>query len=1091
MQCLRCHSENRAGRRFCADCGVPLPQACASCGFVNESTEKFCGGCGAELTGAVTAAATASPSAASDAERRPITALFADLSGFTRLSQALDPEEVHRLLERYFDTVDAIVERWGGSVDKHIGDSVMAVFGAPVAHGDEALRAVRAAAEMHRAVPALGTELGHSLTVHIGIAAGEVIASGLGSAQHRAYTVIGNSVNLAARLLQLAGSGETVLDDAVHGGARGIARCQPIDDVHLRGIDAPLRVWRLLELVETASAYEGQAFVGRQGELAQLRTALQSSRASAKGAAVYVRGEAGMGKSRLVDELRQIALGEGFACHTGLVLDFGMAKGRDAIREIVGALLGLAPAAESGERIDATERALSQQRCTEAQRPFLIDLLDLPQPPASRALYEAMDNTARQRGRAAAVASLLRAASAERPVLLIVEDIHWADRITLNYLAELTQAVASLPAVLAMTSRLEGDPLDAAWRAAVRGCPLLTIDLGPLRAEESLQLAGGLFSTSNRFALRCIERAAGNPLFLGQLLRNAEEHEDKLPASLHSLVLARMDRLPERDRIALRAAAVIGQRFALSLVRHLAALPEYECSNLVAHHLVHLEGDEILFAHALIRDGVYASLTKTRRAELHRVAAEWFADRDPELRAEHLDRAEAPEAPQAYLLAARAQAAALHQERALTLADRGIALAREPADVFALNMLRGKLLREIGNGKPAIAAFEAAAAAAPDETERCRALLGIAAGHRLIAGVEAALAALAEAEPIARRNGLTRELTELHYIRGNVHFTRTRIDDCRTEHQASLVGARALQDRKWEARALSGLADADYAAGRLRTAFDGFVRCVDLCDTHGFARIAIANRVMIGHCRTALAEFDAGLADMRAAEATAIQVSNRHAEMFATQSIGFLLCACARYADAEPMLERALALATAVSARQYTPAILANQANVHCAKGDHATAREKLASALPLSREVGMEMSGAMILGLLAIVAADPAEREHHRAEAEALLAAGCLSHNYLHYYRYSIDDALARGEWARVHRHVDGLAAYTRDEPLPYTDFLMARGRVLATLAERPQDPRLRNEIARLQERADRLRWPIGWPDWALVSAAPRPVSA
>src|SRR5262249_23112559 len=143
---------------------------------------------------------------------------------------------------------------------------------------------------------------------------------------------------------------------------------------------------------------------------------------------------------------------------------------------------------------------------------------------------------------------------------------------------------------------------------------------------------------------RCVERAAGNPLFLEQLLRAANEHDERLPVSLHSLVLARTDRLPESDRAAARVAAVIGQRFGLALLRHVARLPDYACDALVAHFLVRPDGDDYLFVHALIRDGIYASLTRARRVELHRAAADWFEQRDPVLRAEHLDRAESADA---------------------------------------------------------------------------------------------------------------------------------------------------------------------------------------------------------------------------------------------------------------------------------------------------------------------------------------------------------------------------------------------------------------------------------------------------------------
>jgi tetratricopeptide (TPR) repeat protein len=249
------------------------------------------------------------------------------------------------------------------------------------------------------------------------------------------------------------------------------------------------------------------------------------------------------------------------------------------------------------------------------------------------------------------------------------------------------------------------------WRASVQGSPLVTIDVGPLGKRDALALAGG-FLTASQGTPRNASNAPRNPLFLEQLLRAANEQDNRLPASLHSLVLARMDRLPERDRAALRAAAVVGQRFSLELVRELAQLPDFRCDGLVARFLVRPEGDEFLFAHALIRDGVYASLTKARRAELHRAAAEWYGARDPALRAEHLDRADSPDAPRAYADAARAQVAALNLERALALADRGAAIASDPGDVYALNMLCGDLRREGGEGRPAVEAYERALAVA-------------------------------------------------------------------------------------------------------------------------------------------------------------------------------------------------------------------------------------------------------------------------------------------------------------------------------------------------------------------------------------------
>ncbi len=1079
LECPSCRAANRGGRRFCAQCGAALPVICATCGFANEAKEKFCGGCGAPL-------AIAPPPdtlrTRDEGELRPITVLFADLAGFTRLSQQRDPEEVHRLLERYFETVDAIVVNAGGSVDKHIGDAVMAVFGAPVAHGNEALRSVRAAAEIQRAVPALGAELGIALAVHIGIASGEVVASGLGSAQHRAYTVIGHSVNLAARLLALAQAGETVLDDAVHAAAERIIRCVPIEGATAKGIDAPLRAWRLVEVVEASGPEAVGKFIGRHAELAQLTALLESSAAGSAGGTVCVRGDAGIGKSRLIGELRRRATDGGFACHAGLVLDFGMAAGRDAVRELVAGLVESPPGTPPDARAVALERAMTLHSLPPSARPFLRDLLDLPQPEEDRALYEAMDNPARQRGREETLVLLLAAAAQRAPVLLVVEDIHWADRTTLRYVAALTRAVASLRAVLALTSRLEGDPLDAAWRATVQGSPFLTIDLGPLPEKDAMVLAAGWLTTSRSFARKCVERAAGNPLFLEQLMRSANEQGDHLPATLHSLVLARMDRLPERDRIALRAAAVVGQRFPLALVRHLAKLPDFVCDRLVAHYLVRPEGDEFLFAHALIRDGVYISLTRVRRAELHRAAAEWYGEREPTLKAEHLDRADAPEAPVAYAEAARARFAALDPERALALVERGAAIARERADVYALNLLHGELRREVGEGRPAVAAYELALASATGPVERCRALVGIAAGQRLIAGVDAAFAALAEAEPLAREQGLVRELAEIHYIRGNLHFARSEVDDCRSQHEAAFACARSIDDPRWEARALSGLGDADYASARVRTALDRFSRCVALFEAHAMARAALPNRVMIGHCRQYLNEFDAGMAEIETALTAAVRLGDRHAEMMALESLGAMGAISARYAIAEPAARRGLQVAEALGARRFQAILISSLAECAVAFGRRAEAFELVERALALARDIGIAFCGPWVLGVKLRLLDDPDERAACCAEAEAVLADPNMIHNHIGFRRNAIEDGLARRDWPGALAQAAALENYMRAEPLPYCDFLIARARALAGLARQPDDPTLRTEVMRLRDEADRLHWPIGFPEWAGV---------
>ena len=212
MRCSRCQTENREGRRFCASCGAALARTC-DCGYVNDPTDRFCGGCGRLLEREAEAAADRPVE--TDGDRRPVAIMFCDLVGYTRLSSKLDPEEVRALLEQFFGVIDATVERYGGTIDKHIGDAAMALFGAPRAHGDDALRAVRAALEIQALVPMKLSAASGPLAVHIALAMGDVVASRVGSERRREYTVIGEAANLAARLLDRAGANEILASEEI------------------------------------------------------------------------------------------------------------------------------------------------------------------------------------------------------------------------------------------------------------------------------------------------------------------------------------------------------------------------------------------------------------------------------------------------------------------------------------------------------------------------------------------------------------------------------------------------------------------------------------------------------------------------------------------------------------------------------------------------------------------------------------------------------------------------------------------------------------------------------------------------------------
>ena len=418
---------------------------------------------------------------------------------------------MHDLTARFFSLVDGLIERFGGAIDKHIGDCAMAVFGAPVAHGNDPERAVRAALAIRDAMPDLSRELDCDLNVHIGIASGQVVASG--GAGHRTYSITGDSVNLASRLTDAAAAGIILISDAVrHMLPPGFA-FHEAGALAVKGLAEPVRSWRLIGFGEAAR--EDRPFVGRRVELIRFKDALGSCRASGTGETMVVRGEAGIGKTRLVEEFQDLAENAGFTCHTALVLDFGAGIGQDAIRTLVRSLLGLRASSDPAASRSALEQAAAADPAIADRRVFLNDLLDLPQPTESRALYDAMDDATRSRGVRETVAALVRRASTRAPLLLAVEDVHWADQGTLDHLASLADTAATCPVILVMTSRVEGDPLDHVWRTSIGDSPLVTIDLGPLPAREASALAAAYFEASSEFARRCVERAAGNPAVPG------------------------------------------------------------------------------------------------------------------------------------------------------------------------------------------------------------------------------------------------------------------------------------------------------------------------------------------------------------------------------------------------------------------------------------------------------------------------------------------------------------------------------------------------------------------------------------------------
>jgi class 3 adenylate cyclase/tetratricopeptide (TPR) repeat protein len=1025
-------------------------------------------------------AASAGDGVESSGERRQVAILFADLAGYTALSREVDAEEVHALLERFFACADRLVTEHGGRVDKHIGDCVMAVFGAPVAHGNDAERAVRAALAIQEAMPALATETGRPVLVHIGIAGGEVVAGGTGSAAHREYTVTGDSVNLAARLTDAARAGEILLSAAVHGALLDRLECEAVAPLAVKGFAGAVPAWRLHGIRERSGLDHRRSLVGRDAEIGLFRAIIAAVAGSGRGRAVLVRGEAGIGKTRLVEAFQDAAAAEGFISHAGLVLDFGASTGRDAIRTLVRGLLGIDDRAGVTEAGEAASRAIGAHGLVaEADAVFLNDLLGLPQPDALKALYNAMDNASRNDGKRLTVAKLVEAASARTPRLLVVEDLHWADRLTLTHLARLTATVADCPALLVMTTRNEGDPLDRAWLAGAGASPLFTIDLGPLDPAAARTLAAPFLAANAALAERCVERAAGNPLFLEHLLRHAEEGSDvAVPGSVRSLVQARCDRLGPADKAALQAASVLGQLFDAAILAHLLEQPGYVADGLVANLLVRPQaGGGYLFAHALIRDAVYDGLLKSRRRELHGRAAAWFKSRDPVLHAEHLDRAEDAAAPRAYFAAAQAQAAVYHYDAALRLVRRGLDRAVEPADQLALALFEGDILHDLGVMPEALVAYDRALGAAASDAERCRAWIGLAAVKRVTDDIDGALGDLARAEAAAEGQGLVVEAARIHGLRGNLCFPRGDIDGCLREHGLALDLARRAQAYELEAAALGGLGDAEYVRGRMISAHARLSECVELARRHGFGRIEVANLAQIAHTMVYFRpQWEAARQALAAVDA-ATRVGHLRAEMNARAAAVFALANVDDAAGCREQAEEGQRLVRMLGAWRFEPSWLRHLGLLALRGGRVDEAVDLLRQAVEVCRRNGLPFEGPRTLSALALAVGEPVERRAHLAEGEAIIRAGCVGHNPLYFYPDAIDVCLELGDAEEVERFAAALAAFTRPEPLPWADFHVARGRALAAWGSGDRDDAVRTEIERLKGDAQRAGLLIALP--------------
>ena len=637
-------------------------------------------------------------------ERRLVTVLFADLVGFTARAEASDPEAVRELQRAYFAAVTREVVRFGGTLEKYIGDAAMAIFGAPQAHDDDAERALRSALEIRRA---LG-ELDGGLEIRIGVNTGEVVG-GTAGPQEGDYTVSGDAVNVAARLQQTAAPGEILVGGMTRRLSTDAFAFAPLNEMALKGRTEPIEAWRLeRELPERPRMHGGEArLVGRQRELASLDSALNEAR-EGRGLMVALVGEPGIGKSRLAIEMRQRAEVAGFASLWTSSRSYASAFPYDLVSQLAAQLLDRAPG-------DSTADALRKAQVT-ADDPAIgrwAAVLDevLGESENDPELAD-LSPSGRQRILVHAIGGLLKAASQRAPMLVVLDDLHWADSASLAVVEELLNILPGLPVALLATYRSN-------WSHGWEGRSAYEqLNLRALRPEDAREMAKELAagrSVSDELTERVLERSAGNPLFLEELLHGERDGTDgqphRLPATIHEMLLARLDGLPSDARRVLQLASVVGMEFPESTVVALSdsdpettdgALRDLQRSELVT---AGSREHTLVFRHPLIHEVAYGSLLLSTRRALHGRIGAWIEERSGDEQvaelARHYRDSDEPEKARRYLRLAGERASMLNANREAYdwFTDAAEAVADDPelrGEMIEAASMQRYLLGDIG-----------------------------------------------------------------------------------------------------------------------------------------------------------------------------------------------------------------------------------------------------------------------------------------------------------------------------------------------------------------------------------------------------------
>ncbi|MGO9489268.1 MAG: AAA family ATPase, partial [Solirubrobacteraceae bacterium] len=638
--CANCGGEVPDGAKFCIECGAAHELRCPTCATPHAPGQKFCAGCGTPLAESVSAEPTVT-------ELRLVSVLFVDIVSYTTLSESRDAEDVRELLARYFDVARTIIGRHGGTLEKFIGDAVMAVWGAPVAREDDAERAVRAALELVEAVSAMGEEVGiPELRARGGIVTGQAASVN----RPGEGLVVGDRVNTAARTQSAAEPGAVFVDGVTREATSLAIAYEDAGEHTVKGKSEPLRLWRAVRVVagvRGAGRERGlePPLVGREADLRLLKDLFHGTIERGAARLVAISGEAGVGKSRLLWEFDKYVdgLAETVLWHRGACLSYGEGIAYWALAEMVRQRLGIAqdaPVETIARRLqEALERWVPETADREFLEPRLGVLLGLAEGGMPRAeLY-------------AGWRMFLERLAGDAPVVLVFEDLQWADEGLLAFIEHVLDWAQSSPIFILTLARHEIPARPEGWPPARRGATLVQLD--GLSAEAMGELLDGLVDGLQRSVRRqVIERAEGLPLYAletlrvlvsrgalreqeGRLVADGELGELDVPATLGSLIAARLDALAPLERHLVRTMCVFGGSFPRAAAAELGDVPERELDEvlaaLVRKQVLSISADpfspqrgQYSFCQQLLRTVAYERLARRERKPRHTAAAEYL-----------------------------------------------------------------------------------------------------------------------------------------------------------------------------------------------------------------------------------------------------------------------------------------------------------------------------------------------------------------------------------------------------------------------------------------------------------------------------------